>query len=126
MTISPENREFYALFERLNHSELYQLARRNGHVVFPNLSRDALITVILEEQPPPAIQHDIDEWRLAIMRFIIDHRRVLETQITCPAKSFKEDACFGCIDMQVVHCLTSNGTENYKLIELRKKKKTTP
>ena len=113
--------EFRALFERCNHTELYQLARRNGHVVLPSLSREALIKIIIGEEQPPAIRHDFDEWRLAIMRFIIDHRRVLETQITCPARSFKEDACFGCVDMQVVHCLTDNGPENLRLIQLRRK-----
>ena len=120
--ISPENRELYALFSRCNHTELYQIARRNGYAVEPNFSNDALIKVIIGEVPPPDNKHDIDEWRYAIMRFLIDHRRMLETQITCPARSFQPDACFGCVDAQVVHCLISNGPDNFKLIELRKKK----
>jgi hypothetical protein len=119
--ISAENAEFYELFDRCNHTEAYQIARRAGFNVLPNFTRDTLIRIIIHEQPPPPAIHEIDLWRLAIMRFIIDHRRVLETQITCPARSFKEDACSGCVDAQVVHCLTSNGTENFKLIELRRK-----
>jgi hypothetical protein len=114
--------EFYELFNRCNHSELYQIARRNGHVVFPNASRETLIRLIIGQEISTAIDHDIDEWRLAIMRFLIDHRRMLETQITCPAKSFDPHACFGCVDVQVISCITSNGHENQRLIQLRKKK----
>lgn len=121
--VSPESAEFYQLFEQCNHTELYQLARRAGFIVSPNLSREALIKIIIyEEQPPATDYHDIDEWRRAIMRFLIDHKRVLETQVTCPARSFLEDACFGCVDAQVLTCLTSNGPENLRLIQLRKKK----
>lgn len=119
--VSPENAEYYQLFDRCNHTELYQLAKRSGAAVMPDLSRDALIRIIIHEDPPPTSAHEIDEWRRAIMRFLIDHRRVLETQITCPAKSFEETACFSCIDTQVLHCLTNNGPENYKLIQLHKK-----
>lgn len=113
--------ELYRLFDRCNRTELYQIARNAGHSVLPNMSKDYLIRVILQDEPPPPLNHEIDLWRRAIMRFIIEHRRVLETQITCPAKSFQEDACSGCVDAQVIHCLTSNGTENFKLIELHKK-----
>lgn len=120
-SISPENAEFYELFSRCNHTELYQIARRNGFVVLPSLTRDELIRVIIYENEPPRTEHTIDEWRRAVMRFIIDHRKVLETQITCPAKSFQEDACFGCVDAQVISCVTSNGPENYKLIKLRRR-----
>lgn len=120
--VSPENREFYALFERCNHTELYQIARAAGHVVMPNLSREALIRIIiLDRAPPPIDEHALDEWRRAIMLFLIDHRRVLETQISCPAKSFKEDACFGCVDVQVVSCLADNAKAIH-LIQLHRKK----
>lgn len=120
--VSPDLREDYALFERLNHTELYQIARAAGFVVMPTLSREALIRIIIHDQPPPALeQHTIDAWRRAIMHFIIDHRRVLETQLTCPARSFREDACFECIDTQVVSCLTANA-ENIHLIQLHLKK----
>jgi hypothetical protein len=119
--VDPRNREFYALFDRLNHTELYQLARSAGHVVMPNLARDALIRIIIHDREAPAIdEHTFDEWRLAIMRFIIDHRRVLETQITCPARTFQPDACFGCIDTQVVSCLVGNSS-NLPLIQLHRK-----
>jgi hypothetical protein len=114
--------ELYELFNRCNHSELYQIARRNGIVVFPNAPRERLIRLIIGQEVSAATDHDIDEWRLAIMRFLIDHRRALETQIDCPAKSFDPHACFGCVDAQVLNCITSNGPENQRLIQLRKKK----
>lgn len=115
--------DYYELFSRCNHTELYQIAREYGHVVLPNLSREALIDVIIREDVQPHdVHHSIDETRLAIMKFIIDHRKKLETQLTCPARSFKEDACFGCVDAQVISCLTSNGADNQRLILLHKKK----
>jgi hypothetical protein len=113
--------DYQTLFERCNHSELLQIARRAGHNVFPNLAREVLIQIIIEEEPTQAPLHDIDATRVAIMRFIIDHRKKLETQISCPAKSFKEDACFGCVDAQVLSCFISNGANNQRLIQLHKK-----
>lgn len=114
--------EFYRLFDRCNATELYQIARRNGFVVLPSVRREDLIRIIIgEQEPPPLEKHEIDEYRFAIMRFLIDHRRRLETQLDCPARSFQPDACFACVDTQVMHCLTSNGKENQRLIQLRKK-----
>ena len=121
--VSPENREFYELFDRCNQTELYQIAKRNGHAVQPDFSREALIkTIIGEGQPLALAEHAIDEWRRAIMRFLIDHKKTLETQITCPAKSFEPDACFGCVDAQVLHCVNNNGPNYRNLIALKKSK----
>jgi hypothetical protein len=120
--ISPRDASAYALFEPCNHTELYQIARAGGHVVLPSLDRDILIRIIIGVLEPPEVVHDLDETRLAIMRFIIDHRKKLETQISCPARSFKEDACFGCVDPQVLSCLTNNGASNQRLILLHKKR----
>jgi hypothetical protein len=114
--------DYYELFSRCNLTELYQIARNSGHVVLPNASRESLVQVIIGDVQPPNVPHDIDETRIAIMKFIIDHRKKLETQLTCPARSFKEDACFGCVDAQVISCLTSNGANNQRLILLHKKK----
>lgn len=114
----------YSLFEGANASELYQIAREQGHVVLPSLEKSTLIRIIIgEEQPPPIYEHVIDEWRHAIMGFIIDHRKSLETQIKCPASSFKPDACFGCLDQQVICCLVTN-PENQHVIQLYKRKPT--
>jgi hypothetical protein len=120
-SVSPDNEAVYGLFTRCNNTELYQIARLNGHAVTPNLTKDYLIRIIIGEAEPPPDEHPVDPWRLAIMRFLIEHRRVLETQITCPAKSFQEDACSGCLDAQVFCCLTNNGPDNYRMISQFKK-----
>ena len=121
MNPSNDFSEMRELFGRCNHTELYQIARRGGHTVAPNLSSEALIEIIIGAEDPPRISHPVDAWRRAIMAFVIDHRQKLETQLTCPARSFREDACFGCVDAQVLTCLTSNGPDNFHLIQLRRK-----
>ena len=118
---------------------MYQVARRAGHAVLPNYDKDTLIRIIIGEREPPPVRHDFDAWRAAIVTFLLEHRRMLETQVSCPAKCLytpayagtpqqvvpvvtqNRDACFGCVDAQVVHCLTSQGDANFQLIELRKK-----
>jgi hypothetical protein len=125
MNHSDDFSELRWLFGRCNQTELYQIARRGGHVVAPNLSSAALIEIIIGAEEPPPVEHPVDIWRRAIMSFIIDHRRMLETQLTCPARTFREDACFGCVDAQVFTCVTSNGHENLRLIQLRLKKENT-
>ena len=76
--VSPELADDYRLYECANHTELYQIARDVGFVVPPKLTREDLIRIIIHDQPPPAIdEHPIDEWRWAIMHFIIDHRKRL-------------------------------------------------
>lgn len=55
------------------------------------------------------------------MAFIIDHRKVLESQLTCPAKSMNPKACFSCVDAQVISCLVEN-KKHLRLIELHKKR----
>ena len=121
LPVSPENLEVYDLFDRCNHTELYQIARLNHEGILPNYSRDALIRIIIgEENAPSDVKHPIDEWRRGLMKFLQDHRHTLEAQVECPAKSFKDDACSGCVDAQVLHCITANGPANLKQIELRK------
>jgi len=112
---------FYEAFSNCNHTELCQVARRAGHNIRPTMTRDELIKIIVLDAPPSAEVNDFDETRRAIMRFLIEHRKKLETQITCPAKSFEPDACFGCVDAQVICCLVSNGPETQQLITLHKK-----
>ena len=112
----------FSLFAGCNHSELYQIARGQGHVLLPSLERDTLIRIIIgQEDPPPLHEHIVDEWRHAIMGFVIDHRKSLETQIKCPASSFKPDACFGCLDQRVFSCLVTNPHQQ-RLIQLYKRK----
>jgi hypothetical protein len=129
-----------ALFTEYNHTELPQKARAAGFDIAPNLAREAIIQILIGQEEPPPGGHDMDEWRRATIRFLLDHRPVLETQIACPAKVLyreptpaemhetviaqmheQKEACFGCVDAQVIHCITSNWDNNYQLIRLRKK-----
>lgn len=110
----------YETYERCNETELYQIARAAGLRVVASAKKDELIKFILGEVPPPPEANDIDEWRLAIMGFVIEHRKRLEVQLRCPAKSMDPRACFQCVDEQVVSCLVDNKT-NLNLIKLHKK-----
>lgn len=110
----------YELFERCNETELYQIARASGVIVSPSATKDQLIKYIIGEELPPSTPQEFDEWRLAIMRFVIEHRAKLEVQLRCPAKSMDPRACFQCVDQQVVSCLVDN-KNNLNLIRLHKK-----
>jgi hypothetical protein len=110
----------YEPFRRLNHSELHQMARSAGLVVLPSEPREKIIAYLLGEQSPPNAPHGINSWRHGIMGFILDHWRVLETQLHCPAKSKDPRSCFQCVDAQVVTCLVSNKTDLH-LIQLHRK-----
>lgn len=113
--------EYYELFAPCSHTELYQIAKRAGHAVQPTFTRERLIKIITLEEECPQAPNEVDDIRRAIMGFLIEYRLKLETQITCPAKSFQPDACFGCVDAQVVHCYSSNGAGNKRLITLHRK-----
>jgi hypothetical protein len=110
----------YELYERCNETELYQIARSAGLPVTPSATKDQLIKYILGEEFPQLTSNEFDEWRLAIMGFVIEHRKTLEVQLRCPAKSMDPRACFQCVDQQVVSCLVEN-RNNLNLIQLHRK-----
>lgn len=110
----------HILFQRFNHTELYQMARSAKLNVPPSCSRDELISYLLGEVELPPHESDIDAWRRGIMGFLIEHWKQVETQLTCPAKSKDPNACFGCVDTQVVSCLVGN-EGNLNLIKLHRK-----
>jgi hypothetical protein len=75
--------------------------------------------------------HPVDRWRVALIRFIEDYWATLQPQLKCPAKDLLHPKpemrnprpCFGCSDLQVMHCLTSNekNLERIRLYQLRRK-----
>lgn len=69
------------------------------------------------------VEHPVDEWRDALMRFIDDYWVKLQSQITCPAKSRDPKACYTCVDTQVYACLMKNPQPILHQITLRKTKK---
>lgn len=116
----------FELFARCNHTELFQICRRLGLPVSPQLSKETLIKLLLgEEEPHPEWENVMDGWREALMAFVLDHWEVIRSQLECPAKSGDPRACFNCEDAQVIHCLVDNEHEEpqirKKLIQLKRK-----
>lgn len=104
-----------------NWTELYQIARRQGVHVTPDMSREALILVLLGEQQPPSSVNEADAWRDALMGFLLDNWRTVRSQIDCPAKSGDPKSCYRCVDAQVLACLVQN---KGSLTQIRRKKTT--
>lgn len=103
------------IFAAYNQTELYQTARRAGLAVHPAMPRGMIISILLGEQESPPFEHPFDPWRRAIMSFLLDHWKQVETQLTCPAKSGDPNACFGCVDAQVTTCLVTNEANLYQI-----------
>lgn len=104
-----------------NRTELYQLCQQAGLKPLPRHTKDELLRLMVGElQIDPSELHELDSWRHGLAGFVLDHWRVLQNQITCPLKSQDPLSCFGCLDAQVVTCLTSN--EN-NLVQIRKHRK---
>lgn len=65
---------------------------------------------------PPRLrqeQHPIHAWRHALQGFIRAHWSMLGPQIKCPAKDMMTTnplPCFGCLDAQVMLCVTKSDT----------------
>jgi hypothetical protein len=90
-----------------NHTELYQLCRRAGLKVTPDMPKGTLMSV-LEGEVEAHLENPLDELRDGLMGFILEHWKRLSVQLFCPAKSGDPKACFQCVDAQVIHCLTIN------------------
>jgi len=107
-------------FEACNTTELYQLCRQMGLPINPSTSKSLMISYISGEEEPAPEPHIFDLWRHALMGFILDHWSVLESQLTCPAKSKDPRSCFGCVGTQVITCLVQNKAYEH-LIALHRK-----
>jgi hypothetical protein len=98
-----------SLFERCNHTELYQACRSAGIPALPNEPREKLIAYLeAEEEPPVENANVFDRWRHGIMGFLIEYWPKVEAQLTCPARSKDPLSCFQCEDVQVAVCVTQN------------------
>ena len=109
------------LFTDCNHTELYQICRRQGLKVLPSEPREKLIAYLMGEEEPNATDHVVDSWRNGIMGFLLDHWQTVRSQLTCPAKSGNPNACFACTDSMVISCVANSGPGNEELIQLRRK-----
>ncbi len=104
---------------RCNATELYQLCRKAKLAVLPSASKEEMAALLIGELEPIEEYHNIDSWRIALMQFVLDYWRKLETQITCPAKSRDPRACFQCTDAQVITCVV-DAEAHEDLIQLRR------
>lgn len=115
----------YTIYERCNHTELYQICLRLGFRVKPSEPREKLIAYILGDEEPQELgpgDHAIDSWRDGLIGFADDRWKVLGTQLKCPLRFLKHPTtpnpkpCYGCIDTQVIACICQN-KEHQHLIE---------
>lgn len=117
MSHSPD----FELFDRCNHTELFQVCRRLGLPVAPSIDKETMIRLLLgEEEPNPEWRNAMDSWRHGLMGFLLDNWNNVRSQLQCPAKSGDPRACFNCVDAQVVSCIVDN-PDNEQLIQLKRK-----
>lgn len=128
---NPSTIDLVELFADYNHTELYQLCRRKGLGVRPAMNRVQLIDLLTDGGEIEEVNNPIDELRDALIAFILQHWRTLRPQLKCPAKDLKNPdpskenprPCYGCSDMQVVTCVSTQRTQNLeRIVQLRKKK----
>ena len=92
-----------------NHTELYQLCRRAGIAVRPDVSKAYLIALLEGTSELPAGSYNpMDDLRDGLMGFLLEHWRRVHSQLFCPAKSGDPKSCYQCVDAQVMHCLNTN------------------
>ncbi len=108
------------MFDKCNHTELYQLCRMRNLPALPSMSREQLAELMFSETQPEVLPHSIDSWRHGLAGFVLSHWHVLQNQISCPLKSKDPMSCFGCLDTQVVSCVVGN-PKNEHLIQLHRK-----
>jgi hypothetical protein len=97
------------LFDKFNHTELYQACRSAGIHALPSESKEKLIAYLESEEVPPSENENMfDRWRHGIMGFLLEFWPKVEAQLTCPARSKDPLSCFKCEDTQVVTCMVQN------------------
>lgn len=67
-----------------------------------------MIRTLIGEVAPPDGCNEIDQWRDAIMAFLLDNWATVRSQLDCPARSGDSKSCYQCVDAQVVACLVEN------------------
>jgi hypothetical protein len=118
----------HSLYEKYNHTELYQTCLSAGILVRPNEAWEEMVAYLEGWKEPPALQESdnvFHTWRYGIIGFLLEFWKRIHTQITCPAKSMKDEQnpnprpCFGCTDAQVVTCIVQNRDNEDRIYELR-------
>lgn len=109
-----------SIFDRCNHTELYQMCRELDLPAIPSMTRDQLAALMTEEIPTGIPPNVFDTWRHGLAGFVLSHWAVLQNQVSCPLKTQDPRACFTCLDTQVVSCVVNN-PKNEHLIQLHRK-----
>lgn len=131
-------------WSRANETELLQTCRAAGISVAPGTPKELLIRLLTGEVDPEDTQpNPIDEWRDALMEFLLDYWMAARGQTDCPAKELEvwterppgqvlihrkpglppgRIACRTCTDAQVMCCIVQNAP-NANLIEIRRNRK---
>lgn len=140
MQQSDPTRNFY---DACNATELYQLCTRVGLVVSPATPRERLVSYLIGDELPPALEHPVHVWRNGLIGLIEDYWTSIEAQLRCPAKELgppakegeppKPDpsdskaprACYRCVDTRVLACLVENAKHENR-IQLHRKMTVTP
>lgn len=99
-----------SILDRMNMTELVELAKETNPEAHRGLSREVLHQIITNapEDGPTLPEKQVNKYRLKIMTFVLDHWKQIKPMLTCPAKSGDPRACFNCTDTQVVECVTMN------------------
>ena len=105
--------------QRCNRSELYQVCRKAGLVPPTGASRALLIDYLLGNVEGEKEPTSIDLWRNGLKGFVEANWAVLQPQLTCPIRA-NIDACYGCLDTQVMACVEEQGHYG-SLIQIRRK-----
>lgn len=109
-------------FKGCNRTELVQVCRDIGLRVEPGTTEEDIFKMLEGELVVTDVgKSNVDTWRDAIMAFLLDNWQVVRAQLDCPAKSGEPNACYGCIDAQVIACVVDN-QRSEKLIQLKRKK----
>lgn len=94
-----------------NTTELSQTVNERGAGVRVSpADHPALVDYYATQQPAYGESRTtpFDMWRVEIMSQVMNGWEKHQSQIRCPARSGRIDACYGCTDMMVVHCLLNN------------------
>jgi len=105
--------------ERCNHTELYQLCRKLNLPALPSMTREQLAHLMVGEESE-AVPNVFDSWRHGLAGFVLQHWTVLQNQVSCPLRSQDPQACFGCLDTQVVSCVVGNPKNEHLILRHRK------
>ena len=125
---------FSGAFARANTTELRQNAESAGFVIPQQYTREEIIQTLLDDVMPEG-EDIVRTLREGLVAFIDEYWQQLQAQLKCPAKNYRHsnpekqnpNPCGGCLDMQVVTCVSLLSPQNrQRIFELRKQKCNLP